>query len=1048
MNFKGAIFDLDGVITKTARQHFKAWRKTFEEFLQKKNKAAEFSYKEDYLPYVDGKPRYQGVKSFLESRDIDLPFGSPKDEAGHNTICAVGNRKNILFRQVIAEEGVDTFPTTIQFIKELKKQGIKVGVASSSKNCSFVLEKAGILELFGTVVNGLVSKELGLQGKPDPDIFTLAAENIGVQPYESFMVEDAISGVQAGRNGNFGLVIGVARETDEQELLAEGADIVVKDIGELNVAEIENWFEEGLRKDSWNLTYRKFEPDQEKLRESLTTVGNGYFGTRGCFVSSTADEAVHYPGTYIAGLYNKLTSKVYRKDVVNNDLVNCPNWQLIRIKIGEEDFIDPLQQKIIEYEHNLNMKDGLVTRELVFEDNKQRRTKLKTTRFAAMKDFHYGGLQFEIIPLNYSDTIKLYSSLDGDIINFGVPRYRELNSQHLSPITVGKEKDKIYLKTKTVTSEVKVFLEAQHQLYWNNKSFSADNTMKTGSGVVTDIFSIEAVEGNSYKIDKLVGIYTSKDDDIDDLKDKFKRKLSKTRKFEKIKKDHIRKWHQLWQQSDYQITGDRFTQKAVRLHIYHLYCTANQNNKHIKAGMPARGLHGEAYRGHIFWDELFIYPFYNIHFPQITKALLMYRYDHLEAARQYAQKNGFKGAMFPWQTADDGKEETQEVHYNPMSGTWGPDYSCLQRHVSIAVAYNVWEYFYLTQDMEFLIYYGLEIMLEIARFWASIAKYDEKDNRYHINGVMGPDEFHEKYPDSEKGGLQDNAYTNIMVSWLLHKTVETYQHRSDEVKQAIADRIDLQQNELEKWQDIVKKMNVVFSDDIISQFKGYMKLSELDWGHYQNKYGNIRRMDRILKSEGDSPDKYKVAKQADVLMSFYMLSPHQVKNILEIMDYEVGSVEQFLKDNYEYYEKRTSHGSTLSFVVHAAILTYLKEHKHQMWEWFKQAMQSDIYDTQGGTTEEGIHTGVMAGSLDIIFKSFAGINIFKDHLHIQPFLPKHWQRLQFRMCYKGNVINFDITQNEIAIKLAETGKEIYFEIENKKYHLENKKKLAIPYNNF
>lgn len=1044
MNFKGAIFDLDGVITKTAKQHFKAWKKTFDEFLEKLGKNGEFTYEDDYLPYVDGKPRYQGVKSFLESRDIDLPFGSPKDKAGSKTICAVGNRKNDLFRQIIAEEGVDIYQSTVDFITKLKENGVKVGVASSSKNCSFVLEKAGILHLFNTVVNGLVSKELGLQGKPNPDIFTVAAENIGVKPYDSFMVEDAISGVQAGKNGNFGLVIGVARQSDAQELQAEGADIVVSDIGELSLEMIENWFDKGLQDDSWNLTYRKFEPDQEKLRESLTTVGNGYFGTRGCFVSSQADEVLHYPGTYIAGVYNKLTSKVYKKNVVNNDFVNCPNWQLIKIKIGD-DFIEPLQQNILNYEHNLNMKDGLVTRKVVFEDKKQRRTKIETTRFAALKDYHYGGLEFKITPLNYSETIKLYSTLDGDIINFGVPRYRDLNSRHLSPITVGKEKEKIYLKVKTVTSEVKIFMEAQHQLYWNDKSFAAESELETGSGIVSDIYTIEAVEGSCYQMDKLVGIYTSKDKDIDDLNDTFKKKLAKTRSFNKIKKTHIKKWHQLWQYSDYKITGDRFTQKAVRLHIYHLYSTANINNQNIDAGMPARGLHGEAYRGHIFWDELFIYPFYNIHCPQITRALLMYRYKHLDAARQYAKENGYKGAMFPWQTADDGKEETQEVHYNPMSGSWDPDYSHLQRHVSIAVAYNVWEYFYLTHDLEFLIYYGLEIMLEVARFWASIAKFDQKDGRYHINGVMGPDEFHEKYPGAKQGGLQDNAYTNIMVSWLLHKTIETYQHRDEEVRKAIAAKIDLKESEIEKWQDIVKKINIEFSDNIISQFKGYMNLNELDWQHYKNKYKDIHRLDRILKSEGDSPDKYKVAKQADVMMTFYMLSPSQVKNILEMMGYKVGKAQKLLKDNYEYYQKRTSHGSTLSLVVHSAILTYVKEHKKQMWEWFHRAMQSDIYDIQGGTTQEGIHTGVMAGSLDIIFKSFAGINIFRDHLHIQPFLPKHWQKLEFMMYYKQNWLNLKITQQEIEISINKFGEKIYFEVENQTYEFKNKKKIQIKY---
>ncbi|MBS3741535.1 MAG: beta-phosphoglucomutase family hydrolase [Candidatus Cloacimonetes bacterium] len=1052
LHFKGAIFDLDGVITQTAKQHFKAWKKTFEEFLKEncEDKQIKFTYKNDYIPYVDGKPRYQGVKSFMESRDIELPFGTPHDDPKKNTICGIGNRKNKMFRSLISEDGVETFDSTIKLVKKLKDYGIKIGVASSSKNCRYVLKETGLIDHFETVVGGIVSKELDLNGKPDPDIFTLAAENLGVKPYNCFMVEDAISGVQAGKRGNFGLVIGVNREGEKREMLAQGADIVVDDMDELSLEDIDKWFEEELAREEWNLTYHKFEPDQEKLRETLTTVGNGYFGTRGCFVNNKADEVVHYPGTYIAGLYNKLPSMVYRKKIVNKDFVNCPNWLLIKIQIGDdEQSIDPLHENILDYEHTLNMQDGIVSRMVIFEDTKGRKTKIETSRFANMKNPHQGCIKYEVTPKNYSANIKIHSTLDGDIINYGVPRYRELNSRHLSPITVGKDENGcIFLKTETVNSDVKIFMKAKHNLLWNEKECTAEREFDTSSGVVTDIFTIEAVEGSTYSLDKLTSIYTSKDEDVKSPSQAFEDSLTGEETFDNLKEEHVKEWHQLWDKADYQIEGDRFTQKAVRLHIYHLLTTASLNNKHIDAGMPARGLHGEAYRGHIFWDELFIYPFYNIHFPEITKSLLMYRYKRLDAARRCARENGYEGAMYPWQTADDGKEETQEIHFNPMSGKWDPDYSRLQRHVSIAVVYNVWEYFYLTNDEEFLIYYGLEIMLEVARFWASIAEYDKDDERYHIKGVMGPDEFHEKYPDAEEGGLKDNAYTNIMVSWILHKVVETYEYRSDEVKNAISKKIGLYEAEIEKWKDIVRNLNVVFKDEgIISQFEGYMDLKEIDWEYYREKYDNIRRMDRILKAEGDSPDKYKLAKQADVLMTFYMLSPGQVKHILNMMDYDIKDGTECLKKNYEYYIKRTSHGSTLSYVVHAAILTYLHEHKHKMWDWFLKAMKSDIYDTQGGTTPEGIHTGVMAGSIDIIFAGFAGINIFKDHLQIDPFLPTHWEKLSFKMLYKGNWLVFEIDQNKVKIRALEKGKDIYFKINENKYEMEDGNIIKAPFHN-
>ena len=1054
MNFEGAILDLDGVITKTAKQHFKAWKKTFENYLNKNysnddNVKKEFTYKYDYIPFVDGKPRYKGVKSFLESRDIDLHYGSPDDEPGKKTICGIGNKKNKIFRSIISKEGVYTYESTIKFVKKLKENDIRVGVASSSKNCEFVLKQAGLRELFGTVVNGLVSKELQLDGKPQPDIFTVAADNLGLEPHDCLMIEDALSGVKAGKNGNFGLVIGLNREGSKRDMLANGADLVIDDMECISLNDIQNWFDKGIKEDSWNLTYHKFQPEKEKLRETLTTVGNGYFASRGSFVCNQADEAVHYPGTYIAGLYNKLTSVVYRKKIVNNDLVNCPNWLLIKFKIGDGEFADPLQEEILNYKHNINFKTGIVTREILFKDSKNRKTEIKTTRFASMKNYHIGCLSFKITPKNYSEKITIRSTLDGDIINYGVPRYRELNSRHLSPILVDDKDDMMVLKTETVSSKIKILMKARHQFKCDDQNFDAKHSWETYSGVISDKLNFKAKKGNTYSLNKIVSIYTSKDEDVKDFEMEFENSLTNKKAYKVFKKEHVEEWKKLWDKSDYLIEGDRFTQKTLRLHIYHLYSTANLNNKNIDAGMPARGLHGEAYRGHIFWDELFIYPFYNIHFPKITKSLLMYRYKRLDDAREYARKNGYKGAMYPWQTADEGKEETQKIHFNPMSGKWDPDFSCLQRHVSIAVAYNVWEYFYLTNDLEFLQNYGLEIMLEIARFWASISYYDEDDERYHISGVMGPDEFHEKYPEAKKGGLKDNAYTNIMVSWLLHKTIETYEHRNEKVKSRIANKINLNESEISNWKDIVRNMKVIVNEDvIISQFDGYMNLKELDWDEYKSKYDNVRRLDRILKSEGDSPDRYKVAKQADVLMTFYMLSPGQIKNILKMMGYNIKNSDELLKENYEYYIKRTSHGSTLSYIVHAAILTYLHEHKYKMWDWFQKAMKSDIHDTQGGTTPEGIHTGVMAGSLDIIFKSFAGINIFKDHLEINPFLPSHWQKLSFKMYYKGNWIDFCISQKYIDINLkTKNGIDQYFKINDQKYKIDSKDKLSIKYEN-
>ncbi len=244
LNFDAVIFDMDGVITKTAVVHSMAWKKMFDEYLRYREKKynepfVAFTHANDYLPYIDGRPRYQGVDRFLRSRGIELPFGDANDEPGKETVCGLGNRKNEFFNKVVEEDGVGLYSSTVKLVKDLLDTGIKTGVATSSKNCELILTKAGITDLFQTQVDGVVSAQIGLKGKPEPDIFTTAADNLGVQYNRAVVVEDAVSGVQAGAKGNFGLVIGVAREENEEELKNNGADVVVKDLDEISIEKID-----------------------------------------------------------------------------------------------------------------------------------------------------------------------------------------------------------------------------------------------------------------------------------------------------------------------------------------------------------------------------------------------------------------------------------------------------------------------------------------------------------------------------------------------------------------------------------------------------------------------------------------------------------------------------------------------------------------------------------------------------------------------------------------------------------------------------------------
>ncbi|MFX1535445.1 MAG: beta-phosphoglucomutase family hydrolase, partial [Promethearchaeota archaeon] len=919
-SFDAVIFDLDGVVTQTASVHGKAWKKTFDDYLKQREERygevfKEFSHTTDYLPFIDGKPRYKGVESFLKSRGITLPYGTPTDSPENETICGLGNKKNLLFNEIVARDGVDVYNTTVNLIKELKKNEIKIGISSSSKNCKSILEAAGLLDLFETRIDGTVSVELGLKGKPAPDIFTTACDNLGVSYDRAIIVEDAVSGVQAGFNGNFGLVLGVAREDNEQELKSNGADIVVADLGELTIDSLEKWFVEGLEQDKWSLSYFDYSTEKESTRESLLTVGNGYFGTRGA-MEECDDNGINYPGTYIAGVYNRLESHIAGKTVLNEDFVNCPNWLSITFKIGTDEWFDFHNFEILSIKRRLDFKTGILKRKIVVKDEEGRETLIESRRLASMKNPHLAALRYSIKPLNYSGDLSVKSGLNGNLINAGVERYKQLDSKHLEPVTQGGKGDIIYLMVQTNQSKIAIAEAAKLVISKNGEKVTPQINLQTTKEAVYSSFSLDAKEGDTIYVDKLVAIYTSNDQITINLLETARKEIKDLISFEKVEQDSAKSWLAIWNKIDVRIEGDRLVQKLIRLHMYHLLVTASPFNLNIDTGIPARGLHGEAYRGHIFWDTLFVLPFYNMHFPGIAKSALLYRYRRLDKARENAKESGYEGAMFPWQSGSDGGEETQTLHLNPISGKWSEDYSYLQRHVSLAIAYNIWQYYWITNDINFLEKHGAEMFFEVCRLWASKSELNKESGRYEIKKIVGPDEYHEKFPDSEEAGLKDNFYTNIMVIWTFSRAIDILNILDDSVKTEIINRIKLSEEEIKKWEDIRRKINIIISNEgIFAQYDGYFDLKELDWEYYRKKYGNIARMDRILKAEGKSPDEYKVSKQADVLMTFYNLHPYEVREILDRLGYTIR--EDYLQANYHYYLKRTSHGSTLSRVVHS-----------------------------------------------------------------------------------------------------------------------------------
>jgi trehalose/maltose hydrolase-like predicted phosphorylase len=755
----------------------------------------------------------------------------------------------------------------------------------------------------------------------------------------------------------------------------------------------------------WTLAYDSFDPDEEGLREALTSTGNGYFCSRGAAEWADADD-VHYPGTYMHGGYNRETTIMGGRPILNEDLVNLPNWLMLNLQI-EDELVNVNNIELLSYRHELDVRNATVVRAMRFRDRAGRETTLLGRRFVSIADMHQGAIEWTITPENWSGKVIVISALDGRVMNRGVARYRQLEGRHLEPdLTRAIGPDVIALRARTRQSHIYFAEAARTRVYGEHEVLSVGRDLYQTDNYIQETLTFDVEENSPVRVEKMVAIYSSRDNAINEPLINATKAVGRYEPFAEAFDHHARAWDELWSVCDVRIPKDSRVQLLVRLHISHVLQVCSPHTADLDAGVPARGLNGEAYRGHVFWDELYIYPFLDFRLPEITRELLMYRYRRLDEARAAAKDAGYMGATYPWQSGSDGKEETQVVHLNPRSGRWDRDLSHNQRHVNAAIFYNVWRYYQATEDYEFLLGYGAEMMLEIARFWSSIAKFNPDRGRYEIHGVMGPDEFHEKYPDSEEEGLRNNAYTNVMVAWICEMALEVIERLPERARRSLCAKIGLSENEVQSWRDMSHRMFVPFHDNgIISQFEGYEELEELDWEFYRAKYVNIQRLDRILRAEGDTPDRYKLSKQADALMLFFMFGEEELRRIFDRLGY--AYTPDTARKNIAYYEPRTTHGSTLSFVVHAAILADLDPKRS--WDMFITALESDVSDIQGGTTKEGIHMGVMAGALDLIQRGYMGAEIQNGVLCFSPKPNERLDGFSFPLRFRK-------TQLEIALK--------------------------------
>lgn len=731
----------------------------------------------------------------------------------------------------------------------------------------------------------------------------------------------------------------------------------------------------------WTLGYDSFDPKQEGLREALTSTGNGYFCTRGAAEWADVDE-VHYPGTYTHGGYNRETTVLGGRPILNEDLVNLPNWLVLKLRIEGGEPITRGNIEILNYRHELDLRSATLRRTMRFRDRAGRQTTLASRRFVSLANMHQAAIEWTITPENWSGKVQVITALDGRVTNQGVARYRQLEGRHLHPVgSHHRHPHVISLLARTRQSRIYVAEAARTRVYEEEAESNVERELYHMEDYIHQVLTFQVEQGKGTRVEKMVAFYTSRDHAINEPLVNAEKAIGRYGTFTEAFERHVRAWEEVWADCDVRLPRDDWAQLLLRTHISHVLQVCSQHTADLDAGVPARGLNAEAYRGHVFWDELYVFPFLSFRWPRITRQLLMYRHRRLDEARAMAREAGYHGAMYPWQSGSDGKEETQVVHLNPLSGLWEPDFSHKQRHVNAAIFYNLWRYHETVSDPEFLLEYGAEVMLEIARFWSSIAHFNPDRDRYEIHGVMGPDEFHERYPGADEAGLRNNAYTNVMVAWIADAAGKLLEVLPEPRRLTLWDRIQLTIEEVETWRRMSHKMFVPFhGDGIISQFEGYEDLQELDWEAYREKYGNIQRLDRILRSEGDDPNRYKVSKQADAVLLFFLFSVEELRQIFERLDYSFTP--DMVHKNVAYYDRRTSHGSTLSFVTYAGILANLDP--GSSWDRYMVALESDVCDVQCGTTKEGIHMGAMSGTLDLMQRAYLGSVIRDGTLYFSP----------------------------------------------------------------
>jgi kojibiose phosphorylase len=754
----------------------------------------------------------------------------------------------------------------------------------------------------------------------------------------------------------------------------------------------------------WTLSFENVSSALYSDLEVATSLANGALGFRG---SLSRIKGSHHPAFYRAGLFEKLppspnTTEKQPSRVA--DLVRLPDMLDVDLKVDGQK-LDLDQAEVLSFKADLDLKNYSTTHNLTFK-NGDKITQIAVKRFASQDNRKVVGFEYSFTPLNYSGEIILQTGIDGRVDNNG-EKYLEEHQKGATENGHG-----IYFASKSLYKGTIASLSCDVNLL-NPEVNNTIEIVEQPEQIYQQVI-FKAEENKEYTLQKRVVLTTARDNDITDPVSDGQKLLSNLETLDKLYDKHTKAWAKIWQEADIKITGDPEAQKYLRYCIAKLNAITDPSDEKVSAAAKALdNLSGEGYLGHVFWDtELFMLLALVHSRPEVAKSWLMYRHHTLPAAKEKAKKFGFKGALYSWESADTGEEETPELVADGKGNLIEIHTGRHEFHISADIAYAINEYYKATEDEQLLKEAGAEIMADTARFWASAARYNSKTDSFMIKGVIGPDEYHEqrvvgKKSKKLKPGVHNNTYTNLMARWNIQKALELWETRPD-----LREQMKLTTKEIDRMKKVSEKMHLLYDPEskLYEQFEGFYSLE------YHPLIPGVHAMDSWLKEQGLQPAMYQVNKQPDTPFAL---------DLLREEDPEV------IAANYHYYiDERCSSGSSLSDGAIVKIGAKAGISPDSLYPQFMKAAMIDLKNLvseekeKGRSNGYGGHAASWGGLIQAVILGFGGLDHHDSQVVINPKLPSNWEGLSFRTRYANQPMTVDIRRDNFVELILDPQPEI------------------------